>query len=240
MLPMKKHNKTVLILGGAKRLGGFLTAYLSKEYSTFFQYKESKKEAEKLTLELRQKKREIFPLYGDFSSEEKILAFCKEVKEKIPSLFSILYTIGPYFFDAPLSEDITSSKELFHGSVWAPKMLFQQLSPLLKKEKGSILTIGMCGLETKRADIRTFSYTLAKKSLLFLTQSLALELAKEKIRVNMISPGYLFDTQDPAPKDTIPLGREGRYEDIASAVSFLLKEEYITGQNLEVAGGVRL
>jgi NAD(P)-dependent dehydrogenase (short-subunit alcohol dehydrogenase family) len=75
-----------------------------------------------------------------------------------------------------------------------------------------------------------------------LTQTMALELAQHRIRVNAIAPGYTpyeeSSESDPALKD-IPLGRAGLPRDQASAALFLATEEssWITGQILTVDGG---
>ena len=76
-----------------------------------------------------------------------------------------------------------------------------------------------------------------------LTKTLAKELAPYKVRVNMVSPGLLENAVDLAenlPK--MPMKRAGKLDEVAKAVAFLLdpSNEYITGQNLEVAGAARL
>ena len=64
------------------------------------------------------------------------------------------------------------------------------------------------------------------------------------IRVNMVSPGQLDNSVDlPAPDEIgqwVPLGRAGTLDDIAQAVHYLLDAGYVTGVNLDVAGGYRL
>jgi len=55
----------------------------------------------------------------------------------------------------------------------------------------------------------------------------------------MISPGYL-EKSVVFPKDPFPMQRPASFEDILHTVQFLLDQTYITGQNIEVAGGIRL
>src|SRR5699024_11031594 len=87
-----------------------------------------------------------------------------------------------------------------------------------------------------------------KAALTHLTQTLAAELAPN-VRVNAVAPG-LIDTEmasrissaeRAALTTQVPLGRLGRPEDIASAVSFLLSDQasWITGSTLVVDGGTR-
>ena len=94
-----------------------------------------------------------------------------------------------------------------------------------------------------RADVYSTAYTMTKASLLLLTKSLALELAPDQVRVNMISPGYLEDSVDlPMDLSKIPMQRPAKSEEVADVIAFLLSDKayYLTGQNIEVAGGTRL
>mgnify|MGYP003502549581 CR=1 FL=1 len=74
--------------------------------------------------------------------------------------------------------------------------------------------------------------------------ALAAAYAPRQIRVNMVSPGQLENSVDLPPPDEIsqwvPIGRSGTLDDIAQAVHYLLDAGYVTGQNIDVAGGYRL
>ncbi|MBO4675523.1 MAG: 3-oxoacyl-ACP reductase FabG [Elusimicrobiaceae bacterium] len=89
------------------------------------------------------------------------------------------------------------------------------------------------------------NYSAAKAGLVGATRSLALEVAKRKITVNAVSPGFIeTEMLDGLPKEKIlsliPLGRLGTPQEIANIVSFLCsdKASYITGQVFHVNGGV--
>ncbi len=109
---------------------------------------------------------------------------------------------------------------------------------------GNIVNIGMAGLEGLRANRRGADYYVSKTGLLVLTRTLAAAYAARHIRVNMVSPGQLDNSVDLPPPDEIaqwvPLGRSGTLDDIAGAVHYLLDASYVTGANLDVAGGYRL
>jgi NAD(P)-dependent dehydrogenase (short-subunit alcohol dehydrogenase family) len=92
------------------------------------------------------------------------------------------------------------------------------------------------------------AYTCAKGGLISLTKSLAIQLARDQIRCNIIHPG-IVDTPLQAPYLTaelrrefeagIPLGRLGQPRDIASVALFLASDEssFMTGAELVVDGG---
>ena len=87
------------------------------------------------------------------------------------------------------------------------------------------------------------AYSAIKGGIINFTRYLASYCGKDNIRVNCVSPGGIFDNQNPIFVERYnakcPMKRMGTPEDIAPAVSFLLSDEakYITGQNLIVDGG---
>ena len=98
-------------------------------------------------------------------------------------------------------------------------------------------------MEGLRADVNATAYTITKLGLWMLTRSLAKELAPSQVRVNMVSPGYLDISVDlPEDVSKLPMGRSGTTKEVANIIALLLDKQssYITGQNIEVAGAVRL
>ena len=114
----------------------------------------------------------------------------------------------------------------------------------LMPSSGNIINIGMAGLEGARANVLGADYFVSKIGLLALTRSLAAAYAERNIRVNMVSPGQLDNSVDLPPPDeigrTVPLGRAGALDEVAQAVAYLLDATYVTGVNIDVAGGYRL
>ena len=101
-----------------------------------------------------------------------------------------------------------------------------------------------------RGSAFTGPYAAAKAGMLNMTETLALELAEKNIRVNAVSPGpviteayqEMVDVNEEKAREiaaSIPLGRLGTPEDIATAVVFLSSDasSWITGQNILVSGG---
>ena len=94
------------------------------------------------------------------------------------------------------------------------------------------------------------NYAASKAGIIGLTKSAAREMASRGITVNAVAPGFietdmtevLSDKVKETSVSQIPLGRFGKAEDVAAAVSFLASEEagYITGQVLHVDGGMAM
>jgi NAD(P)-dependent dehydrogenase (short-subunit alcohol dehydrogenase family) len=114
-------------------------------------------------------------------------------------------------------------------------------------EGGAIINIASgAGM---RASPRTGPYAAAKAGMLNFTETLAAELAPQRIRVNAVSPGpvpteaFVAMLEEPERlqeyADAVPLGRFGTPQDIAAAVLYFASEAsgWVTGQNILVAGG---
>lgn len=220
---------SVLITGGAKKLGRVLTLALSKKYPVVMQYRNSKKEAMEL-----QKIANAQIIYGDFSTIEGIHSFVSEYKKRFPNTEILIHNASQYLFGSFSEAPIEKGLMQWNTDFLAGLILARELSSSLK----NIIFLGVAGLMQSLSDTRTSFYTLSKLNLLMLTKSLAKELAPKNVRVNMISPGYLEESID-QPK-SLPMQRPAKWEEIEDALLFLLENSYITGQNLEVAGGVRL
>ncbi|RQS11012.1 3-oxoacyl-ACP reductase FabG [Burkholderia sp. Bp9002] len=108
---------------------------------------------------------------------------------------------------------------------------------------GRIVTIAsVSGVMGNRGQV---NYSAAKAGLIGATKALAVELASRRITVNCVAPG-LVDTGmlDDVPLEhalkTVPMGRVGRPEEIASVVGFLMSDDasYVTRQVIGVNGGM--
>jgi len=113
---------------------------------------------------------------------------------------------------------------------------------MLKKRRGRIVNIVSTSGESGVAG--QVNYSTAKAGLIGATRSLALEVARRKILVNAVSPGFISTEMTEAlPKEQllpmIPLGRFGEVEEVSGLVGFLCSERasYITGQVFAVNGG---
>lgn len=117
------------------------------------------------------------------------------------------------------------------------------IANMIRKRRGRIVNIVSTSGESGMAG--QTNYAAAKAGLIGATKSLAREVALRNILVNAVSPGFIeTEMVKELPMDkilpTIPLGRMGTVEEVASVVSFLCSESagYVTGQVISVNGGV--
>ncbi len=120
------------------------------------------------------------------------------------------------------------------------------IRPMLRQRSGSI--VNMTSVVGLVGNAGQANYAAAKAGLVGLTKSLAKEVGSRSITVNAVAPGFietrLTDVLSQDLKESlipnIPLGRLGKPEDVAGAVSFLISPDasYITGQVLSIDGGL--
>ena len=113
----------------------------------------------------------------------------------------------------------------------------------LKKQAGCVITVssmwGQVGASCEAA------YSATKGAVIALTKALAKELGPSGIRVNCVAPGVILTdmcaTIDPVilseMAEESPVGRNGKAEDVAQAMEYLVNAEFVTGQVLPVNGG---
>lgn len=234
--------KWTLVTGGAKRLGAALAEGIAKQgHSVLIHYKHSKKEVAEVVEACREMGVDAEAIAGDFSSEESLNDFIRRCLSSYPNIVNLVNNVGNYIAKSIEETSQEEWNDLFQTNLNAPFALSKAFLPSIRENHGNIINIGVVGLG--RLDIYRPAYKIAKGALLTLTKSLARELTGSHVRVNMVSPGYLENAVD-LPVDTaqLPMGRPALLEEVVRVVLFLLHADsgYITGQNIEVGGGIGL
>jgi pteridine reductase len=157
----------------------------------------------------------------------------------------ILVNSAAIFMADELAETTEESwDDLFDINLKAPFFLCRAFAEHVGRERtGQIVNIA--DWRATRPGPRYLAYTLTKAGLIAMTQGLAHALAPN-IRVNAIAPGAIL----PPPGQgrgylerlaaTIPLQRTGAPEDVAGALLFLLRADFVTGELVFVTGGEHL
>jgi len=111
---------------------------------------------------------------------------------------------------------------------------------MLRESKGAVVTIA--STRAHMSEAHTEAYAASKGGLVALTHALSISLSPV-VRVNCISPGWIFTKGDPPRAEDHafhPAGRVGTPEDIAALAAFLVGPDsgFITGSEFVVDGGV--
>lgn len=235
--------KPVLVTGGAKGLGAEICLHLAQNgHDVVIHYRQSEKQAHALAEKCRSYKVNAETIFGDFSSVESVEKFIAAYTQRFSETKGLVNNVGNYLIAPSVDTHIHQWLDLFQTNFFTPIILTQALLPSLRKQKGSIVNIGTVALESNRGFTQSPAYAASKAALLFYTVSLAKELAHDFIRVNMISPGYMENAVDLKEAKDLPLKRPAYLQEVAQFVVSLFdpKNAYITGQNIEIAGGVGL
>ncbi len=117
------------------------------------------------------------------------------------------------------------------------------IQKLLVNRYGRI--INMVSVSGLKGTAGQTNYSAAKGAVIAATKALAQEVAKRKITVNAVAPGFIVsdmtsDLDEKELKKMIPINRFGKAEEVAHLVSFLAsgKSSYITGEVININGGI--
>lgn len=113
---------------------------------------------------------------------------------------------------------------------------------MLKQKSGSIVNISTALVDQPIAGVRAAVQALVKAGLHAVSRALAIEYAKDGIRVNAVAPGVISTPMNPpgtheSLKNLNPVGRLGEIEEVVNAVLFLADATFTSGEIVHVDGG---
>jgi NAD(P)-dependent dehydrogenase (short-subunit alcohol dehydrogenase family) len=237
--------KTVLITGGAKRLGreiGLRLAQAGADVAITFM--NSQREAQRTVVDLSSRGGRALALRCDVRDESQIKATLKEVLRELGRLDILVNNAGRY--ESVEFEKISTVQwdDIFAINARAPYLVSRAAAGELRKQQGRIINLGSLG--GRRPWVSHAHYCASKSALHMLNQVMAKALAPE-IAVNCVAPGMidLGDKKASAFLKKIaaktPMKRNGTAADVAEAVLFFATApHFITGQTLVVDGGLEL
>lgn len=236
-------NKVAFITGSAKGLGKAIALHLGQQgYKVILHYYKSKHAIDAFTTELEDKNISFQIVQGDLKNENSVKEIVEKIKQNNSNLDLLVNNVGNYLKKNVLENTFDDWHEMLQSNLLSAVYCTQSLLPLIRKsEQGKIVNVGFASLGKNNAQSDITPYYIAKTGLLLYTKSLAKELASENITVNMLSPGVLENSES-KPLVEIPMNRVASFEEFNHSLDFLLSEKanYITGTNIEVAGGWRL
>lgn len=245
--------KTALVTGGSSGLGVAFAHGLAKARANVVVTARRQELLEKVAEELRGYGVKASAMPCDITDEPALEALMQGVVDEYGTL-DILVNNAGYTDRSGARHDQASTKRI--RSVIELDLVATTLGckfgaqHMLRQGSGVIVNISSI-LGRVGSEFRAASYHAAKGGVDALTRVLALEYAREGIRVNAIAPGYCEGTElmdqvfEASPgtrtqaESRTPMGRIGRPEDLEAAVVFLASDaaRYVTGHVLYVDGG---
>ncbi len=243
---MKLDNKVAIVTGGSSGIGEATVTEMVKEGAKVLIADINDEAGETLAKQFNEDQKTVVYQHVDVSKEEDVETMVQTAIGEFGKVDIIFNNAGIGGMEPSAEMNYDTWKKLlsinldgvFLGSKHAIKAM-------LNNGGGSIInTASILGHVGQAA---TAHYTAAKGGVLNLTKTLAIEYAKENIRVNSISPGYIetaiLDDADQELKDQLvslhPMGRLGKPEEIAKVVVFLASDDasFVTGTDFLADGG---
>jgi NAD(P)-dependent dehydrogenase (short-subunit alcohol dehydrogenase family) len=236
---MSSQPKTVIVTGASQGIGAAVAkAFLARGYNVVASSRQTTASAE-ITASDR-----LAIVDGDIGDAATALRIVEAALTRFGSIDVLINNAG-IFFSKPFTEYTAADFQSLvstnlGGFFYLTQLAIKQM--LAQKTGGSIVTTTAALARNPIRGVPAAVPMITKGGLETVTQHLAMEYAKEGIRVNAVAPGVVeTPLHKNTPKDVMaslsPMGRPSTVQEIADAVLFLTDSPTITGHILYVDGG---
>jgi 3-oxoacyl-[acyl-carrier protein] reductase len=246
----KLEGKVAVVTGASKGIGAAIAKALAKDgAAVVVNYASSKAGADAVVDAITAAGGRAVAVQADVSQVAQARGLVEAAVQQFGRLDVLVNNSGVYEFAA--IEEVTEEhyRRIFDVNVLGVLLATQAASKYLG-EGGSIINISSVVTDVLMPTSAVYSGT--KGALNAISGVLANELAPRKIRVNVVSPGYVVtegthtagiagSEMEAGLVAQTPLGRSGQPDDIAGVVTFLASDDarWVTGEVINASGGVR-
>ena len=239
-------SKTILITGASTGIGAETALQLAKGNEIFVHYNASKEAAEKVAAGVEQNGGKAVLAQADLSTEQgcrDLLDAVKSVTDKLDVLVNnaggLIRRQGVREFEWRLME------EIFALNTYSAMMVTMLSVPLLEKGTDPCI-INLTSVALRHGAPTATIYGASKAALDSFTRGAAKELAPG-IRVNAVAPGVIvtpFHEKVSTPeqleawREANPLKRNGHAGHIAETIRFVIENDFINGETIDINGGL--
>ena len=245
LAPKPLQGKSVLVTGGARRLGrASALALAGAGADVAITFRDSLRDAQRTVIDIAGLGGRALALACDVTDEKSVKTAVKEAVRELGGIDILVNNAANY--ETATFEKLTLAQwdAMFASNTRGPFLVSREALKFLRLRRGKIINMGSLGGLRPWADHA--HYCSSKAALHMLTKVLAKALAPE-IAVNCVAPG-MIDLGEKAAANFMrrmakqtPMQRNGTSDDIAAAVLFFaLAPHFVTGQILAVDGGLGL
>jgi NAD(P)-dependent dehydrogenase (short-subunit alcohol dehydrogenase family) len=236
---MQLHRKTVIITGASQGIGaGILKAFVERDFNVVANSRKMTQSTEVAASS------QVALVDGHIGEPETAARIVETAVSRFKSIDVLVINAGIFFtkpFTDYTAEDLKSLVSTnLEGFLYVSQLSIKQM--LAQKTGGSIVTITAALARNPIRGVTASVPMITKGGLETITQHLAMEYAKDGIRVNAVAPGTVYtplhqDTPQDVMESLSPMGRPSTVKDITDAVMYLTDAAAVTGHILYVDGG---
>jgi 3-oxoacyl-[acyl-carrier protein] reductase len=237
-------NKVVLITGATKGIGKEIAfKFASMGATIVINYLST--DPKEILDEIEKMGASCFAIKGDVGDYEQSKMIVNTVIEKFGAIDVLVNNAGITKDTLLLRMNEDDFDSVIRTNLKGTFNTIRHTTPIMLKQKsGSIVNISsVVGVAGNAGQV---NYSASKAGIIGITKSVAKELASRGITCNAIAPGFIETDMTSILSEkvkldilnTIPLNRLGKVSEIAEAVVFLATNKYITGEVLQINGGM--
>lgn len=240
--------RKALIIGGGQGMGESTASFLARAGADVALLDVVAERAEKVAAMVNNLGTRGVPLVGDVLDDAQIPRLIANAAEALGGLDIMVSIVGAAAWGSLLDTTAEVWDQQFALNLRYFFLAAQETArAMIARDSGGAI-VGIASVDGQRASPMRGAYGAAKAGLISLVQTMAVEWAPHRIRVNAIAPGHivtprLYDTPqrvEAYANSLIPMRSRGETDDIAKAALFLGSDmaRYITGSVLDVDGGL--
>lgn len=245
---MNFEDQTIIITGGTRGIGkGIAKAFLESGATVISTYANSEKSANEFLEEFASYQGKVFTEKFNVAKIDECQAFFEKMAEKFGKIEVLINNSGIRKDNLGASMTQEQWQDVLDINLKGTFNMTQQaVLHMMRNRYGRIVNISSVGGKLGLAG--QANYAASKAGQIALSKSISKEVAKRKITINNVCPGFieteLISDLDEALvkeyKSQVPMKRFGTVAEVASAVKFLASREasYITGTTLDISGGL--
>lgn len=246
---MSLKGKVAIVTGGGQGIGRCIALRLAKEAAKIAIFDLNRQLARAVVEEIVTDKTEAVSFQVDVGSMEEVKQAINQTIDKFRHIDILVNNAGINKDKLLLRmEDEDWGRVLQTNLTGTFNCMKVVLRSMVKNRYGRIVNVSsVVGI---RGNVGQANYAASKAGIIGLTKSVAREVARYGVTVNAVAPGFidtpmtrkLGEEKRQEFISQIPMGREGTPEEVADAVSYLVREEaaYITGEIVRIDGGLAM
>jgi NAD(P)-dependent dehydrogenase (short-subunit alcohol dehydrogenase family) len=250
---MKLQNKIAIVTGAAMGIGKGIASVFGQEGASLVIADVNVPEGQKTCSELKERCVEAIFVECDVSKEDQVKALIAAAVERYGAIHILVNNAGIGMYKTVLETTSEDWDRCLGINLKGAFLCSKYAIPHLQAAGGGAI-VNITSVHSHRNSRAEAPYAASKGGLLALTRQMAIDFGKDKIRVNAVSPGWVYTPNVQHIFDSYPdpirfrqeveqrqiLGRIGTPEDVGEAVAFLASDasSYITGSCLMVDNGM--